>query len=147
MPRQIIGRRPDSLHERRRALPRPSDSPSRHPPPVTIPGAQRMLSGIFSTLKRNCQLIHACSAGQHGKTPDSLHLPIPSLDGLPTAFLPGASRCSLAGCSDRPFTNALYRAWLGLAASGALKRISGSRLRQTACVHRPLGIILVRRNP
>lgn len=80
MPRQIIGRRPDSLHERRRALPRPSDSLSRHPPPVTIPGAQRMLSGIFSTLKRNCQLIHACSAGQHGKTPDSLHLPIPSLD-------------------------------------------------------------------
>lgn len=48
------------------------------PPPVTIPGAQRILSGVFSTLKRNCQLIHACSAGQHGKTPDFLLLPMPN---------------------------------------------------------------------
>lgn len=46
------------------------------PPPVTFSGAQRILSGVFSTLKRNCQLIHACRAGQHGKTPDFLHLPI-----------------------------------------------------------------------
>lgn len=117
------GRRHDNVHERRRALPTPSDSTSQSPP-VTIPGAQRIPSGVFSTLKRNCQLIHACSAGQHGKTPDFLHLPIRASTDCRRAFSvawcqPSSIylRHSTARCSDRPFMNAFHWAngvaWLG----------------------------------